>query len=29
MLVDVGTFVKESISGSGQARAKLPRQRLT
>jgi hypothetical protein len=29
MLVEVGTFVKEPMSGSGQARAKLPRQRLT
>ena len=29
MLVEVGTFVKEPMSGSGQGRAKLPRQRLT
>ena len=29
MLVEVGTFVKEPMSGSGQARVKLPRQRLT
>ena len=29
MLVEVGTFVKEPMSGSGHARAKLPRQRLT
>jgi hypothetical protein len=29
LLVGVGTFVKEPRSGSGQARAKLPRQRLT
>jgi hypothetical protein len=29
MLVEVGTVVKESMSGRGQARAKLPRQRLT
>ena len=25
MLVEVGTFVKEPMSGSGQARVKLPR----
>jgi hypothetical protein len=29
MMVEVGTFVEEPMSGSGQARAKLPRQRLT
>jgi hypothetical protein len=29
MLVEVSTFVKEPMSGSGQPRAKLPRQRLT
>jgi hypothetical protein len=29
MLVEIGTFVKEPISGSGQARGKLRRQRLT
>jgi hypothetical protein len=29
MLVEVGMFVKEPMSGSGQARTKLPRQRLT
>jgi hypothetical protein len=29
MLVELGTFVKEPMSGNGQARAKLPRQRLT
>jgi hypothetical protein len=29
MLVEVGTFVKEPMSGSGQARAKPPRLRLT
>jgi hypothetical protein len=29
MLVEVGTFVKAPMSGSAQARAKLPRQRLT
>jgi hypothetical protein len=29
MLVEVGTFVKVPMSGSGQARAKLPRQWLT
>ena len=29
ILVEVGTLVKEPMSGSGQARAKLPRERLT
>jgi hypothetical protein len=28
MLVDVGTLVKEPMSGSGQARAELPRSAL-
>jgi hypothetical protein len=29
MLVEVGSFVKEPMSGGGQARAKLLRERLT
>jgi hypothetical protein len=29
MLVEVGTFLKEPMSGSGEASAKLARQRLT